>query len=153
MNNTVVYIFLALNVAHFLGDFTPLNKWFIEAKRYGNPVSLVLAHGAVNGALYGLAIFCFAGIMPALVASVIETVTHTSIDVLKGHINRWFPKVDDNTNAIHWTVMGADQLLHQTVLIFTNSLDLRINLYLCGSYFNRIFFDYDRRINKKVSIA
>jgi hypothetical protein len=78
----------------------------------------VLGHGAVNGTLYGLTAVCFTGIMPALVASVIETATHTFIDVLKGRINKWFPKVDDNTNAIHWTVMGADQLLHQTVLIF-----------------------------------
>jgi hypothetical protein len=128
MNNTVVYIFLALNVAHFLGDFTPLNKWFIEAKHYGKPISLMLAHGAVNGTLYGLAIVCFAGIMPALTAMVIETVTHTLIDVLKGRINKRFPKVGDNTKAIHWTVMGADQLLHQTVLIF-----IVYNMYLYGT--------------------
>jgi len=51
----IYLLFIVLNFAHFLGDFTPLNKWFVEAKRYGSPVYLVAGHGAVNGALYGLA--------------------------------------------------------------------------------------------------
>jgi hypothetical protein len=110
-------LLLALAFAHFLGDFTPLNKWMLKAKRYGKPVSLVLAHGAVNGALYMLAALFFTDIRMALLAFAIETGTHTAIDVLKGRINQWFPVVEDRTKAIHWTVMGADQLLHQVVLI------------------------------------
>lgn len=108
---------LALNFAHFLGDFTPLNKWFIEAKRYGKPLWLVAGHGAVNGALYGLTVWLFAGYKMALFAFIIEMVTHTLIDFMKGKINKLFPVVEDRTKQIHWTIMGADQYLHQIILI------------------------------------
>ena len=115
---TVITLLLALNFAHFLGEFTPLNKWFIEAKRYGKPLWLVAGHGAVNGALYGLAAWLFVGYKLALLAFLIETVTHTLIDFLKGKINQWYPTAEDRTKQIHWTIMGADQFLHHAVLIF-----------------------------------
>jgi hypothetical protein len=51
MSLETLFILILLNIAHFLGDFTPLNKWMIAAKRYGKPIWLVAAHGAVNGAL------------------------------------------------------------------------------------------------------
>jgi hypothetical protein len=35
--------------------------------------------------------------------------------------------VEDSTKAIHWTVMGADQLLHQAVLIFIVFMSLKID--------------------------
>ena len=123
MECQILTLLLALNLAHFLGDFTPLNKWFVTAKQYGKPVWLVACHGAVNGVLYGLAVGLFAGMKAALLALVIETVTHTIIDVLKGRINRRFPIVRDAGKSVHWTIMGADQLMHQAVLIFI--------VYLC----------------------
>jgi len=52
MDLQILYLLLALNFAHFLGDFTPLNKWFITAKQYGKPVLLVACHSAVNGTEY-----------------------------------------------------------------------------------------------------
>ena len=112
------FLLLALNLAHFLGDFTPLNKWFIAAKQYGKPVWLVASHGAVNGALYGVAAGLFAGMKAALLAFIIETVSHTIIDVLKGRINKRFPVLQDVGKPGHWIIMGADQFLHQMVLIF-----------------------------------
>jgi hypothetical protein len=105
---TVFLHLLTLNFAHFLGDFTPLNKWFVAAKRYGKPVELVIGHGVVNGILYGIATWLVVSCNAALFAFVIETVTHTAIDMLKGCINRRSPVVEDNTKAIYWTVMGAD---------------------------------------------
>jgi len=117
-----IQLLLTLNIAHFLGDFTPLNKWFITAKQYGKPVWLVACHGAVNGALYGISAGLFAGMKAALLAFAIETVTHTLIDVLKGRINNRFPVVEDTGKQVYWTVMGADQFLHQVVLIFIVSL-------------------------------
>ena len=123
MDMQLLHLFLALNLAHFLGDFTPLNKWFIQAKRYGSPVYLVAGHGLVNGALYGLTILLFVNWEAALYAFVIETVTHTLIDVLKGHANRRFPIVENANKQIYWTMMGFDQLLHQMVLILI--------VYLC----------------------
>ena len=111
-------LLLALNFAHFLGDYTPLNKWFIKAKQYGKPLYSVAGHGAVNGVLYGLTVWLFVGYKIALSAFFIETVTHTLIDFSKGKINQWFPIVEDRDKQIHWTVMGADQFLHQVVLIF-----------------------------------
>jgi hypothetical protein len=118
MSATVISLLLSLNVAHFLGDFTPLNRWFITAKRYGKPWWLVAGHGTVNGTLFGLMAWIIAGGKAALIAFTIETVTHTLIDLLKGRINQWFPVVEDPAKAIHWTVMGADQMMHQMILIF-----------------------------------
>jgi hypothetical protein len=118
MTENMTVFFLALNFAHFLGDYTPLNRWFIAAKRYGTPVWLVAGHGAVNGALYGVATGLLSGMKAAMFAFAFETVAHTLIDVLKGRIARRFPATDDSTKAVYWTVAGADQLLHQTVLIF-----------------------------------
>ena len=117
MTSTIILLFLTLNLAHFLGDFTPLNQWFIEAKRYGKPIGLVAGHGAVNGVLYGLAIWLFLDWKAGMFAFGIETVTHTIIDLLKGRINRWFPVVEDTNKPIFWTIMGVDQLLHQIVMI------------------------------------
>jgi hypothetical protein len=119
----MITLLFALNIAHFIGDFTPLNRWFIAAKRYGKPLCPVAAHGAVNGVLYGIAVWLLAGWRPALLAFAIETVSHTLIDILKGRINKLFPAVEDSAGAIYWTAFGADQLLHQTVLIIT--------VYLC----------------------
>jgi hypothetical protein len=82
----IIILILALNVSHYLGDFTPLNRWFIKAKRYGRPMLPVLGHGAVNGTFYGLTVACFAGIQVTLFAFVVETLTYTVIDVLKGRV-------------------------------------------------------------------
>jgi len=119
-------IFLTLNFAHFLGDFTPLNKWFVEAKRYGKPIGLVAGHGTVNGALYGLVMWLFVDWKTALLAFTIETITHTIIDVAKGRINRRFPIVENANKQIYWTMMGFDQLLHQAVLVFIVFLSFEI---------------------------
>jgi hypothetical protein len=127
MDTKVLYLLLALSFAHFLGDFTPLNRWFIAAKRYGRPWWPVAVHGAVNGVLYGMSVWPFAGAKAALLAFAVETVTHTAVDLLKGRINRRFPVAEDPTGAVHWTVMGADQLLHQAVLILIACL--------CSDYF------------------
>jgi len=121
---TISLLLLTLNFAHFLGDFTPLNKWFVKAKQYSKPMWLVIGHGAVNGILYGTFVWLIIDIKVAMLAFVIEFVTHTIIDVLKGKINQWFPIVEDRNKQIHWTIMGADQLLHQIVLIFI--------VYLCS---------------------
>jgi hypothetical protein len=122
MFENLITILFTLNVAHFLGDFTPLNRWFIAAKRYGKPWYSVAGHGAVNGVLYGIAVLLLVNWESALLAFAIETVSHTGIDIMKGRINKLFPIVEDNTRPIYWTVMGADQLLHQTVLILITSI-------------------------------
>jgi hypothetical protein len=79
MTSQITLLFIALNLAHFLGDFTPLNKWFIAAKRYGKPVWTVAGHGAVNGLLYGVAVWLTVDWRAALTAFAVETVTHTAI--------------------------------------------------------------------------
>jgi hypothetical protein len=122
--NKIIILAFVLNLAHFLGDFTPLNRWFIAAKCYGKPVYMVAGHGAVNGTLYGMTVLLITDWQTAMTAFIVETLTHTLIDVLKGRINRRFPVVEDSTKAIHWTVMGADQLLHQAVLIYIVYLSL-----------------------------
>ena len=119
---TIILLIVALNFAHFLGDYTPLNKWFIKAKQYGTPVWLVAGHGVINGSLYGITIWLLIDFKMALLGFIIETASHTIIDVLKGRVNKWFPIVEDNANQIHWIVMGLDQFLHQMVLVFIVSL-------------------------------
>ena len=94
----------------------------LNAKRYCKPIAPVAAHGMVNGALYGIVTLLIVGIEAAVIVFAIEAVTHTFIDVMKGRINQWFPVVEDNKKTIYWIVMGADQLLHQIVLIFIVSL-------------------------------
>jgi len=75
--------------------------------------------------LYGVAAGLLIGLRAALLAFIIETVTHTLIDVMKGRINLWFPVVEDAGKPLYWTIMGADQLFHQAVLIFVVSLCLK----------------------------
>ncbi|MDR2970776.1 MAG: DUF3307 domain-containing protein [Bacteroidales bacterium] len=149
---TIFLLLFALNLAHFLGDFTPLNKWFISAKQYGKPVWLVACHGALNGALYGITVGLFIlslkylffapfavnlctfavkkllehPLKMILIVFTIETVTHTLIDILKGRINRRFPVVQNSEKSTHWVVMGADQFLHQVVLIGILFLSIKL---------------------------
>jgi hypothetical protein len=53
----------------------------------------------------------------ALQLASFQLVTHFLIDLWKGRMAGWFPKIQSPENKIHWIVFGADQYLHQVVII------------------------------------
>jgi hypothetical protein len=114
---TILLIFLLL-LAHLIGDFSPLSTpWMLRAKHTGQPLLPILAHASVHGALMMLVLIFFANIKTVLLLVAFEIGTHFIIDVVKGKMNIWFPKLKEPSNYLHWSVFGIDQLLHQTVIL------------------------------------
>jgi len=109
---------IALNLLHWAADYTHLStNWMLSAKRLGKPMFPILAHAGVHAMLMGLAILVLHGVDLALQLALFQLVTHFLIDLLKGRMNGWFPKLQSPANKFHWWVFGADQYLHQLVLI------------------------------------
>ena len=109
---------IALNLLHWAADYTHLStNWMLSAKRLGKPIFPILAHAGVHAMLMGLAILVLHGVDLALQLALFQLVTHVLIDLLKGRMNGWFPKLQSPANKFHWWVFGADQYLHQLVLI------------------------------------
>lgn len=122
----MVLTLLILNVCHWAGDFSHLSTaWMLKAKRFGKPVLPILAHAGVHTSLFFIAVFALHGFDKAVLAAAIQLPTHFTIDVLKGKMNVWFPELLSIENKFHWWVFGADQMLHQTVIIGTASLVCR----------------------------
>lgn len=113
-------LLIVLFVCHWLGDFTHLSRpEMLAAKRTGKPFWPILVHGCVHGALVFYACFPFVGPYLALFAMLFQMVTHTTIDVLKGRANVWFPAITNPVSYAHWYVFGFDQFLHALVNILT----------------------------------
>lgn len=115
----MIKFLLILFFCHFLAEFTYLsNKWMIEAKRLGTPNLPILAHAGVHSTLMGLSLL-FLGVdfYKIIIVFVLQLITHFSIDLLKGKMNYWFPKLQDPENKLHWIVFGFDQYLHSIVII------------------------------------
>lgn len=116
----IVQILIALNLCHFLGDYTHLStNWMLTAKRLGKPLFPILVHAFVHSILMFTAVWIIQDIYMAIVAFCIQLPAHFLIDVLKGRMNGWFPKLQDPTNKWHWVIFGADQTGHQIVIIST----------------------------------
>lgn len=119
----IVEVLIALNFCHFLGDYTHLStNWMLIAKRLGNPLFPILVHALVHSILMFTAVWIILDIYMAIVAFCIQFPTHFFIDVLKGRMNEWFPKLKDPTNKGHWYSFGLDQTAHQMVIILTSYL-------------------------------
>jgi len=113
-------IFILLNICHWIGDYTHASTgWMLNAKRFGKPLPPIFVHALVHGTLFSVAIYFVYGLDKAIVGGVFQLVTHFIIDVLKGRINYWFKSVQSTANKAHWYVFGADQFMHQLVLIVT----------------------------------
>ena len=109
---------LILNICHWAADFTHLSTpWMLDAKRFGKPLLPILAHAGVHTSLFFIAVFALHGLEMAMLAAAIQLPTHFVIDVLKGRMNGWFPELQNFENKFHWMVFGADQFLHQSVII------------------------------------
>jgi hypothetical protein len=120
--NSIVIALLVLNVCHWIGDFTHASRpWMLAAKRTGTPLLPILSHAVVHTLLMAVACFAIWGADAAIIAAAIQLPTHFAIDVLKGRVNVWFPSVQSSAAYPHWYVFGADQFLHQVVIIFIAS--------------------------------
>jgi hypothetical protein len=105
-------------LCHLIGDFSPLSTaWMLKAKSTGRPLIPILLHASVHGSLMIVVLLFFVDIKTAFFLMLFEIITHFVIDVWKGRMNVWFPKLQDQTYYLHWTMFGVDQLLHQTVIL------------------------------------
>lgn len=110
-------LLILLNIAHFLGDFTHLStKEMLEAKATGWPLTPIAKHALVHACLMMVVLAFFTDLSFEFAA--MQFISHFVIDTLKGRMNVWFPVVKDPSKKAHWYLFGADQLLHQIVIIF-----------------------------------
>ena len=111
-------LLLSLFVAHWLGDYSPLQTArMLRAKALGRPLLPIAAHAAVHTTLMAAVLLVLVpgpGVGPALV---LQAVSHFGIDALKGRLNGWFPALRDPTRQSHWVVFGFDQMLHHAVIV------------------------------------
>lgn len=111
-------LLMALNVCHFLADYTHLStSWMLNAKRFGKPLFPILCHACCHGTLMYFTLLLFIDNTMAVTLCLFQVITHFLIDVLKGKTNVWFPTVSSPVNKSHWYLFGADQLLHQLIII------------------------------------
>ena len=111
-------LLILLNVVHWACDYTHLStKEMLEAKAEGYPPYPIMNHAFRHAVGMALVLVPFVA-LPLLVKLVIfQFVSHFVVDTLKGRMNVWFPSLQDPSNKFHWYVFGADQFLHQVVMI------------------------------------
>lgn len=113
-------LLISLFVCHWLADYSHLSTtWMLSAKRLGTPTFPILCHAGVHAILMSitLKLFGFSWLIVACCYTV-QLSSHFLIDVWKGRMNSWFPKLQSPANKWHWIVFGFDQLLHAIVIIF-----------------------------------
>lgn len=109
-----------LLLCHFAADYTHLSTpWMLSAKRFGTPVTPIIAHAGVHALLMFLVVLFGYGVHAALLVGVFQFVSHALIDTTKGRINATFPAVQSSANPAHWYVFGIDQTLHILVILFS----------------------------------
>ena len=119
----MIITLIVLNICHWAADFTHLSTpWMLNAKQSGKPLLPVFAHAGVHAVLFFIAVLVLHGIEKAILAAAIQLPMHFAIDVFKGRLNGWFPGLRSFDNKFHWYVFGADQFLHQCVIIVTSAL-------------------------------
>jgi len=111
-------LLILLNICHWLGDYTHLSRdWMLSAKRLGKPLTPIFLHAMVHAILMGIVLMLYIKGIMFFWLLLFELITHFLIDVLKGRLNYWFPKLSNPANKYHWYVFGADQFLHQLIII------------------------------------
>ena len=113
-------LLISLFICHWLADYSHLSTaWMLNAKRLGTPTFPILCHACVHAILMSTVLKCF-GFSWIIVACsyTIQLSSHYLIDVWKGKMNSWFPKLQNPTNKWHWIIFGFDQLLHAIVIVF-----------------------------------
>ena len=112
---TVLLLFVALQLKHFIVDF-PLQLEY----QYANKGTYLHPGGLLHAGLHGVAtaaILLFAtNPLLAIALGLVDALVHYHIDWAKVNINRkhgWGP----TTHAQFWTLLGLDQLLHQLTYV------------------------------------
>lgn len=119
---TAILLFIVLNFCHFLADYTPLStSEMLAAKRFGKPIFPIFKHGFVHAGIMGMPLWVIGvfGLFTAdkfILVFLLQLISHTIIDTLKGRFAKWIPITADNTQKWYWIVMGFDQFLHQSVI-------------------------------------
>lgn len=118
MTTQIILTLIVLNICHWLGDFTHLStNWMLSAKRLGKPIFPILIHALVHSLLFYIAIYIMYNAESAMIGGLVQLTTHSMIDIWKGKMNAWFPKLQDISNKFHWWIFGIDQMLHHFVII------------------------------------
>lgn len=120
MSTTAATLLVALFIAHFLGDFTPLATPRMQrAKANGGPMGPIAAHAAVHAVLVGLAVLIVVrpSFQVVALAASVEFAAHFAIDAARARIGVRIPALRDPGSNPFWWALGLDQLLHGLVLI------------------------------------
>lgn len=109
-----LYIFVLLQLKHFLADWTPLQSEYqlLNKGKYLHPGGIV--HSVTHALLTAIALMPFVPGL-ALQLALFDGLVHYHIDWLKQNYvkhNNLGP-----SNQAFWTAMGLDQLLHQFTYI------------------------------------
>lgn len=114
----MITLLIILLVCHFVGDFTHCSRpWMLAAKKMGRPVGPIAAHALVHAVLMCAACLALVGIEAAIMALIIQFLTHLVIDVAKGRTSAALPVLADPTSYWFWWLFGFDQLLHSLVVV------------------------------------
>lgn len=123
----MITLLILLNICHWLADYTWLSTmWMPNAKRLGKPLFPIFCHALIHATLMSVSIWIYISYVtnywmgitaPEAKLFLIQLTTHFLIDVWKGRMNRWFPKLQSPTEKLHWVIFGFDQFLHQLVII------------------------------------
>lgn len=114
---------IVLLICHYVADFTHfVSPHMLKAKRIGRPYSPIFVHAGVHAILMGLFILLMYDLESAMVTFTIELCSHFWIDVFKGKLNTWYPKLSIHSNPWHWYIFGADQFFHILIIIFITTL-------------------------------
>lgn len=118
----MITLLILLNICHILGDYTHLSTtWMLTAKRIGKPIFPIFCHGLVHASLMWITLHlylgeCIVNLQIIEMVCLLQLVSHTGIDILKGRMNVWFPKFANPMNKAHWYLFGIDQLCHYLII-------------------------------------
>jgi hypothetical protein len=112
---TLLIIFLALQIKHFVVDFPLQTKYQWSNKgAYGHPGGVL--HAALHAVGTYLCVVFFTKPEIALGLALIDCIVHYHIDWAKMNINKWKGWAP-TTHPQFWVLLGLDQLLHQLTYI------------------------------------
>jgi hypothetical protein len=106
-----LWLMLGFAIKHFIADF-PLQRPFM----YLNKGTLWHVGGIVHAEIHGLGttlvlVSCGISGLPCLLLSLLDSVIHYFVDLIKVKINKHYELKPDNSEW-YWVLLGLDQLLH-----------------------------------------
>jgi hypothetical protein len=90
-----IQVLIILFGCHWLADYTHLSTaWMLNAKRLGKPLRPIFVHASVHAFLMAFALMVYGANPDRCVQLLLfQLLTHFAIDVWKGRMNGWFPKL------------------------------------------------------------